>query len=121
VLRLSGRRAILAHIYTPRPGPIAVTVPLIIGHRAGASTYGTTLSSPPLPELLGHNVYATDFRFDLGKRFRAHGRPRSYFSASCAAPPGFPGAVFTFARAAFRFKDNRTVRQTLTRACRVRG
>ena len=119
--RYRGRRAILAHVFTRLPTPIAVTVPLTINRRGGGGAYGTTLRSPPLPELFGPNVYATDFRFDLGRRFRARGAPRSYFSAACAAAPGFPGAVFTFARATFRFKDNRTVRQTLTRACRVRG
>jgi hypothetical protein len=47
-----------------------------------------------------------------------HGKRRSYLSASCPAPKGFPGAAFPFARASFGF-GKQTLTSTLTRSCRV--
>ena len=56
---------------------------------------------------------------DLHRDFTYRGRPRSYLSAACPAPPGFPGAPFPFARAAITFADGPTLTSTLTRSCRV--
>ena len=46
---------------------------------------------------------------------------RSYLSAACDAPAGFPGASFPFAHASMTFADGRTLASTLTRSCRVAG
>lgn len=50
----------------------------------------------------------------------ARGHRRSFLSASCPAPKGFPGATFPFARASFGF-GKRTLEAKLSRSCRVRG
>ena len=49
------------------------------------------------------------------------GQRRSYLSATCDAPAGFPGATFPFAHASMTFADGRTLSSTLTRSCKVRG
>ena len=47
------------------------------------------------------------------------GKPRSYLSAGCPAPVGFPGAVFPLARASFGFADGRVLSATMQRSCSV--
>jgi hypothetical protein len=49
------------------------------------------------------------------------GRKHSYFSASCPAPKGFPGAVFPFAKASIGFQGGPTLGSTLTRTCKAKG
>jgi hypothetical protein len=73
-----------------------------------------------LPEVTGDAAAITGLTLTLGRSFGPDGHRRSYVSAGCPAPPGFPGAVFPLARARFGF-GNRTLTSTLTRSCRVRG
>ena len=54
------------------------------------------------------------------RNFSYHGQKRSFLSASCPAPKGFPGATFPFAKASFGF-GKKTLTSTLTRNCKVRG
>jgi hypothetical protein len=76
--------------------------------------------STTIPTLAGGVGSVTDLALRIGRRYRDHGTPRSYISASCAAPPGFPGAVFSFARGSFFFAGGKKAVATLTRVCRVR-
>lgn len=118
--RVGRRRAVLMHVVTTAPAAVAMTVPLkMVPVRRG--TYGLKLISPPLPELIGHYIYTTDFAFRLGRRFSTGGTRRSYLRAGCPAPSGFPGAVFSLARATYEFTDGRRVKQTLARNCKVSG
>lgn len=56
----------------------------------------------------------------LGREFTVGGEPRSYLSAGCPAPTGFPGASFPFAKASLGFAGQ-TLSETLTRSCKARG
>ena len=117
--RLHGRPVIFAHIYGTEPLPTSFTLPFEVRrHRQG--TFGITLAAD-LPRVAAEWGYVRGFSLTLQRRFRSHGKPRSYFSAGCPAPNGFPGASFAFAKASFAFEDGRTMRTTLTRDCGVRG
>jgi hypothetical protein len=114
---VDGRTAILAHVYGRQPAPITR---IIVFHiRESAGTYGTVLSAS-VPEALNQWGYLTHFSLELHRNFIYRGQGRSYLSAACDAPAGFPGATFPFAHAAMTFADGRTLASTLTRSCRVR-
>jgi len=113
-----GHSAILAHIYGHDPVPISRIIVFRI-HRTGG-TFGTVLTGT-LPDAINHYGYVVGIALRLFRRFDFHGQPRSYLSAACAAPSGFPSAVFPFARASMSFADGRTLSSTLTRSCRVSG
>ena len=114
---VGGRPAILAHVYGLQP---ASTSRIIVFHiRRTSGTYGAVLTAL-VPESLDQWGHLTHFSLDLHRTYTYRGRRRSYLSAACPAPPGFPGATFPFARAAISFADGRTLASTLTRHCRVR-
>lgn len=113
-----GHSAILAHIYGHEPVPTTRIVVFRIRHTGG--TFGTVISGD-LPDAVNHYGYVVGIELRLFRRFVFHGEPRSYLSAACAAPAGFPGAVFPFARASMTFADDRTLSSTLTRSCKVSG
>lgn len=114
--RLHGKPAIFAHVYGTDPVPTSFTLPFTIESTKG--TFGTTLHSS-LPAVTGNSGYITGLSLNLGRNFSYHGQRRSYFSASCPAPKGFPGAVFPFAKASFGF-GKKTLTKTLSRNCKVR-
>lgn len=113
-----GKSAILAHIYGGDPVPM---IRIVVFHiRRSGGTFGTTLTGE-LPVAVNRYGYVQGIYLRLFRRFVFHGQQRSYLSASCAAPAGFPGAVFPFARASMTFADGRTLTSTLTRSCKVSG
>jgi hypothetical protein len=114
---LHGKPAILAHVYGTDPVPVSYTLPFEI--RPSRGTYGTVLHAS-LPAVTGNSGYITGLSLTLGRTFGSGGKRRSYLSAGCPAPAGFPGAVFPFARASFGF-GGKTLTSTLTRSCRTRG
>jgi hypothetical protein len=111
-----GRSAILAHVYGHEPIPISRIIVFRIDRTGG--TFGTVLTGT-LPDAVNHYGFVAGISLHLFRRFEFHGRQRSYLSAACEAPPGFPIAVFPFARASMSFADGRTLSSTLTRSCRV--
>ncbi len=113
--RLRGKPAIFAHVYGTDPVPTSFTLPFTIEPTRGA--FGTTLRAS-LPAITGNSGYITGLSLKLGRSFGYGGERRSYLSASCPAPKGFPGAVFPFAKASFGFGKS-TLNSTLTRSCRV--
>jgi hypothetical protein len=115
---VDGQRAILAHVFGAKPVPITRIVVFHIHERDG--TYGTVLAGS-LPASLNRWGYLTRISLSLHRNFTYRGRQRSYLSAACEAPAGFPGAVFPFAHASMTFADGRTLSSTLTRSCKVRG
>lgn len=115
---LRGRPAILAHIYGT--DPVAMTRIITFHIRKARGSYGTVLTGA-LPPTLNRYGYVKRINLSLHRRFVFHGQRRSYLSAACPAPAGFPGAVFPFARASMGFADGRTLTSTLTRSCKVRG
>jgi hypothetical protein len=123
VLAFNGRRgrhqAIFLHINSTNPTPITFVLPLTISHRRGGD-FGMVVSAK-LPRLAGDLAYVTGIEFTLHRRYRYAGRMRSYLSASCPAPTGFPGAIFTLAKGTFDFANGQQLRTALIRDCRVRS
>jgi hypothetical protein len=115
---LEGRPAILAHVYGTAPAPASYTLAFVIAKSKG--TFGTTLKAT-LPPVVPGAGYITAIYLTLGKTFSAAGKRHSYFSASCPAPKGFPGASFPFARATVGFQGGPTLGSTLTRSCKAKG
>lgn len=114
-----GSPALLLHFFTRVPVQVTLILPLAISHQA-EGRFGTTLTTK-IPILAGGLGSITKIALEIGRRYRFEGKNRSFISASCAAPSGFPGALFTFARGSFNFVDGRTIVTSLTRDCHVRG
>lgn len=111
-----GARRVLAQVYGLRPPSAFV---LTFGIRRKGGTFGTVIETR-LPKSTRAWAYVTRFEMTLRRTYPWHGKKRSYLSASCAAPPGFPGAVYPFAKARFSFSGAPPVASTLVRSCRVR-
>lgn len=116
--RLNGKRAILAHVFGQEPVPITRIIVFHIHESSG--TFGTILTGR-LPATLNRWGYLKRISLSLHRNYIYRGQRRSYLSAACKAPAGFPGATFPFAHASMAFADGRTLASTLTRSCKVRG
>jgi hypothetical protein len=116
--KVNGSPAILAHIYGTDPAPTSTVLPFLLRNSHG--TYGTTLEAS-LPQATGNWGYVTGLRLNLRRSFSYRGHSRSFLSAGCPAPPGFPSAAFPLAKTSFAFADNLTIRAVLTRTCKARG
>jgi DNA-binding beta-propeller fold protein YncE len=116
--RVNGKPAILAHIYGTQPAPTSTVLPFVLGSAHG--TYGTVLEAS-LPQATGSWGYVTGLRMNLRRRFSSHGKARSYLSAGCPAPAGFPSAAFPLARTSFSFSGGLTLVSVLNRTCRAQG
>lgn len=113
-----GHPAIALHIFGANP--VEVTFVLILHiHHPPHGTFGTVLSTR-IPRLAADLGYVTSFSLSFGRRYRYEGEPRSFISARCAAPAGFPGALFNFVRGSFTFANVKTLTTTLARDCVVR-
>jgi hypothetical protein len=113
-----GGPAILAHLYTTRPAPLAFVLAFGVGH--GHGTYGTRLVAT-VPAKTRRTAHITSFSLRLHRVFTVGGEPRSYLSAGCPAPAGFPSATFPLVRASYGFVDEKTVSDTLVRTCQAEG
>lgn len=111
-----GRPAILAHVYGDQPVPTSFTLPFVITRAKG--TFATVLTAT-LPATDNNFVTAIDLK--LQRSYAFGGRKRSFASAGCPAPRGFPGASFPFAKASYAFAGGKKLSSTLTRSCRARG
>jgi DNA-binding beta-propeller fold protein YncE len=116
--KINGRPAILAHIYGTQPAPTSTVLPFLL--RKSHGTYGTTLEAS-LPQATGNWGYVTGLRMDLRRHFTYRGHSRSFLSAGCPAPAGFPSASFPLAKTSFNFAGNLTLDAVLNRTCRARG
>lgn len=114
---VDGRPGMLIHIYVSNPVRLTLVIPIRISRHAGR--FGTVLTTT-VPKLAGGSASIVALKLKIGRRFSVGGQRRSYLSAACAAPAGFPGAVFPFARSSFSFADGRTMHTVLSRSCRVR-
>ncbi len=114
----SGNEALLIHLYVTAPIQTTLVIALKISRSANGQ-FGNVLTAR-IPSLAGGLGSVTKIDLTLGRTYRYRGERRSLLSASCAAPAGFPGAVFPLARGTFFFADGRRVETTLTRDCRVR-
>ena len=85
----------------------------------GNDLFGTVLSAK-IPTLAGGLGSVTQIDLTIGRNYTYRGQRRSFISASCPAPAGFPGAIFSLARGSFYFADGKKIETTLARDCRVR-
>jgi hypothetical protein len=116
--RKNGTPALLLHLYATAPARATFILPLTIS-RQGRGQFGTILTAQ-IPTLAGGVGSVTEIDLTIGRTYTYRGQRRSFISASCPAPAGFPGAVFTLARGSFYFVDGKKIDATLTRDCRVR-
>lgn len=115
---LHGRTAIAVYIGADSPVQASVVLMFKIAHPKGGR-FGTVLSTH-IPEIAGSLGYVTDVSLSFGRRYTYKGEQLSFLSASCAAPSGFPGAIFSFARGSFAFADGQHLTSTVIRDCHVR-
>ena len=114
----SGKKALLLHLYATAPVRTTFVLPLIISNR-GNELFGTVLSAK-IPTLAGGLGSVTKIDLKIGREYTYRGQRRSFLSASCPAPAGFTGGVFSLARGSFYFADGKKIDATLERDCRVR-
>ena len=115
--REKGRPVMFAHVYGTEPVPTSYTLPLRIKKTRG--TFGTVLTAD-LPKVTSKVAFVTGIELTIKRTFRHRGRLRSYVSAGCPAPKGFPGALFPLAKASFAFAGGPKLSATLTRSCQAR-
>ncbi|HXF31089.1 MAG TPA: hypothetical protein VN522_06170 [Solirubrobacterales bacterium] len=115
---VGGRAGMFIHIYISQPVKVTLVIPLKISH--GTGRFGTVLTTK-VPRLAGGFGSITQLQLNIGRRYSYGGVRRSYLSAACSAPKGFPGATFTFARGVFDFGGGRTMQAFLSRSCQVRN
>lgn len=116
--RARGKPAIVVHIFGSKPVTASLVLTFKISHRR-RGTFGTVLSTT-IPRIASDVGYVTDISLSFGRRYRAGGERLSFLSASCAAPAGFPGALFPFARGNFVFANGQRLTSTVVRDCAVR-
>ncbi len=108
--------AILAHLFTSRPAPLTFVLAFALGRAHG--TFGTRLVAT-VPARTRATAHITSFALRLGRFFTVAGERRSFLSAGCPAPAGFPNATFPLVRASYGFVGEKTVADTLVRTCRA--
>lgn len=114
---VGGRPGMFIHIFISQPVKVTLVIPLKISH--GTGRFGTVLTTR-VPKLAAGFGSITRLQLKIGRRYSYRGQRRSYLSAACSAPEGFPGATFTFARGVFGFAGGRTMNAFLSRSCQVR-
>jgi len=108
----------LLHLYGSSPVRAAFVLPFEISHRRHGQ-YGAVFSTK-IPELASDLGYVTEIEMKIGRTYNYKGERRSFLSASCAAPAGFPGGIFPLAKATFSFANGQRLTTGLSRDCKVR-
>jgi hypothetical protein len=112
------KMGLLLHLYGSSPVRAAFVLPFKI-ERQGKGKFGTVFSTR-LPRLASDQGYVTDIALNIGREYNVRGQKRSFISASCAAPAGFPGAFFELAKATFSFAGGQRLVTHLPGDCKVR-
>jgi len=115
--RYRGHRALLGHVYGPKPVPTAIDLYFRL-RQEQKGPFGLTFTAT-LPEVGEGWGYVKGFEVSLGRRYRFHGREHSLLAAGCPAPAGFSSAPFKLARGVFRLADGSTRSRTLSGVCHV--
>jgi hypothetical protein len=116
--KLNGKPAVLAQVSSGAPLPLTYVIAFEV--RKAGGTFGTQLVAA-LPPIASEYGYISSFSLSLSRQYESHGKKRSFASASCPAPEGFPGASFAFAKASYEFAGGITLGASLNRDCKVRG
>lgn len=114
-----GRPVVLGHIYSAHPFTTSFVITFAI-KQASHGRYGTILTAD-LAKALGPKRSLDSIEITLSRRYRYRGVSRSYVSAGCPAPKGFPGATFPLARTTFSFLGGVGMTSVLTSHCRAKG
>ncbi len=112
------KMGLLLHLYGSSPVRAAFVLPFKI-ERQSKGKFGTVFSTR-LPRLASDQGYVTDIELNIGRQYSVRGQKRSFISASCAAPAGFPGALFELAKATFSFAGGQRLVTHLPGDCKVR-
>ncbi|HXR31395.1 MAG TPA: hypothetical protein VN752_09680 [Solirubrobacterales bacterium] len=116
--RKGGKPVLYGHIYAQRP--FATSFVIVFGlQKLRKGAYGTALNAP-LPKAMEAWGRLTGLQMTLSRRYRYRGARRSFLSAGCPAPKGFPGASFPLARTTFAFAGGKRLRSVLSDQCEVR-
>ncbi|MGV1048373.1 MAG: hypothetical protein ACOYD4_07610 [Solirubrobacterales bacterium] len=113
-----GEPEILAHVYSR--APIAISFVLSFSVERISGTYGTRLVAV-VPRQTRRVAHVTSLSLHLRRRYESGGRRRSYLSAGCPAPAGFPGATFPLVRARYSFDGGTSLSSVLVRSCHARS
>lgn len=116
--RIHGRPAMLLHLYGTSPVRATFVLPFTISHPRHGK-FGSVFSTK-IPVLASDLGYVTEISMKIGRTYQYNGERRSFLSASCAAPAGFPGGAFELARATFSFANGQQLTTGLSRSCTVR-
>jgi hypothetical protein len=116
--REHGRQTVLLHVHASKPADVTIVLAFTVRHPKRGK-FGTELSAT-IPKLASDLGYVTDVSLVFERRYRFRGHNYSFLSARCAAPSGFPGAIFSFTRGTFSFAGGKQIVTTLTRTCTVR-
>lgn len=116
--RVGAQPALLLHIYGKQPVQIAFVLRFRI-ERLPHGNYGTVFVAR-IPKIASSLGYVTNIELDFGRTYSFRGHRRSFLSARCAAPPGFPGAIFPLAKGTFTFANGQRLTSALARNCWVR-
>jgi hypothetical protein len=116
--KIDGKPGMLLHLYGSSPVRAAFILPFKIEHRKQGE-FGAVFSAK-IPNLASDLGYVTKINLTIGRRYRYEGKPRSFLSASCAAPSGFPGTTYQLAKTTFAFTDGTSLVSRLIRDCTVR-
>jgi hypothetical protein len=114
----SRKPGLILHIYNAIPAKTTIVLKFAITHPARGD-FGTVFTAR-IPEIASDLGYVTDLSLKFERRYRYRGKPRSFLSARCAAPAGFGGGPFAFAKGRFDFANGQRLSTTLTRVCQVR-
>ncbi len=114
----NGRPALLLHIFGSHPVQLVIVLTFRIV-RVKKGTFGTVFVAR-IPKIAAELGYVTNVNLTFGRRYTYQGSERSFLSARCAAPAGFPGAIFTLARGSFSFTNGQRISTSLARNCWVR-
>ena len=87
--RIGGKPGLLLHLYGTSPVQAAFVLPFTITREShGEVRHGLLDQNSPAGSDLG---YVTSIELTIGRKYKYKGEQRSFISASCAAPAGFPG------------------------------
>lgn len=114
-----GKPVLLGQIYAPHPFATSFVIPFEL-EQMKKGNFGTAMVAS-LPKALGSWGYVTAISLTLSRRYSYRGERHSYLSAACPAPKGAGIASFPLTRTTFSFAGKRSITETLTRHCGVRG
>jgi hypothetical protein len=115
--KLHGRPAVLAQVASGAPLPLTYVIGFEVKKTKG--TFGTELDGT-LPPIASEYGYISSFSLSLSRTYTYRGQKRSFASASCPAPAGFPAATFPFAKASYEFAGGTTLSSKLVRECKAK-